>query len=99
MHLAAWDDVRAREVRRISAGYESAWRVTADQDAVYSALVHDLRRGLTPGQAKWELAESHQGLVEAIAAATARGLDAPLCPPTTSAASRNQAERPMISRP
>ncbi len=31
-HLADWDDIRASEVARISAGYESAWRASNEQD-------------------------------------------------------------------
>ena len=27
-HLALWDDIRASEVARISAGHDSAWRMT-----------------------------------------------------------------------
>ena len=77
-HLALWDDVRAGEVTRISAGFDSAWRMTGEQDAAYSALGHDLRLALSPAQAQWELATSRQRLLDAIAAATARGLDAAL---------------------
>lgn len=42
-HLALWDDIRASEVVRISAGHDSAWRMTGDQDGIYSALGHSLR--------------------------------------------------------
>src|SRR5687767_15153143 len=56
MHLAAWDEIRASEVERISAGHASAWRMTGEQDAAYSTLAHDLRHELSPEQAKWELA-------------------------------------------
>ncbi len=74
-HLALWDDIRASEVARISAGHDSAWRMTGDQDAALSALAHDLRLALPPGQARWELAASTQRLLDAISSATARGLD------------------------
>jgi hypothetical protein len=37
-HLSAWDDIRAGEVLRISAGHESAWRMSGDQDGAYSVL-------------------------------------------------------------
>src|SRR5690242_20210325 len=37
-HLAFWDDTRASEVVRISAGHESAWRMTDEQDDAYSEL-------------------------------------------------------------
>ncbi len=77
-HLALWDDVRTSEVVRISAGHDSAWRMTGDQDEVFSALGHDLRLALSLDQARWELATSRQRLLDAISSATARGLDASL---------------------
>jgi hypothetical protein len=77
-HLALWDDIRASEVVRISAGHESAWRMTGDQDDAYNALGHALRVPLSLDQVRWELATSRQRLLDAIAAATARGLDASL---------------------
>jgi len=74
-HIALWDDVRASEVVRISAGHESAW-MTGEQDETYNALAHELRRALSLGQVRWELETSRQRLLDAIAAATPRGLDA-----------------------
>ncbi|MGE5595311.1 MAG: DinB family protein [Hyphomicrobiales bacterium] len=78
LHLATWDEVRAREVERISAGHISAWRMTEEQDDAFNALSYDLRRNLTPAQARWELESSRQHLMNAIASATERGLDASL---------------------
>ena len=77
-HLALWDDIRASEVVRISAGHDSAWRMTGAQDEAYNALAHDLRLALSPDQARWELATSRQRLLDAISSSTARGLDASL---------------------
>jgi uncharacterized damage-inducible protein DinB len=77
-HLALWDDIRAGEVARISAGHDSAWRMTGDQDEVYNALAHELRLNLSGDQARWELATSRQRLLAAIEHATERGLDASL---------------------
>src|SRR5947208_990526 len=77
-HLALWDDLRAGEVMRISAGHDSAWRMTGEQDAAYNALAYGLRRALSLDQVRWELATSRQRLLDAIASATARGLDASL---------------------
>ena len=77
-HLALWDDVRASEVTRISAGHDSAWRMTQDQGDAYNALGHSLRRVLSVDQARWELATSNQRLLDAISAATPRGLDGSL---------------------
>lgn len=77
-HLALWDDLRASEVARISSGHESAWRMTEDQVGTYNELGHRLRQPLSVDQARWELTASRQRLLEAIAAATPRGLDASL---------------------
>lgn len=77
-HLALWDDLRASEVTRISAGFESAWRMSGGQDAIYSDLAYKLRSGLSLAQVRWELATSHQRLLEALSVATERGLDASL---------------------
>jgi uncharacterized damage-inducible protein DinB len=75
-HLALWDDVRAQEVARISAGHASACRMTEEQDAVYNDLGYALRQPLSLEQIRWELATSRQRLLEAITAATPLGLDA-----------------------
>jgi len=77
-HVALWDDLRASEVARISAGHDSAWRMTEAHADAYNAMAHDLRQGLSPEQVRWELATSGQRLLDAISAATARGLDASL---------------------
>ncbi|GAC1656365.1 MAG: hypothetical protein NVS9B1_11580 [Candidatus Dormibacteraceae bacterium] len=74
-HLALWDDLRGSEVARISAGHHSAWRMTEDQDAALNSLAHSLRLDLTVDQVKWELAMSHQRLMDAIASAPRRGLE------------------------
>jgi len=74
-HLALWDDIRASEVRRISAGHESAWRMTGEQDAAFNVLGYTLRRDLSLDQVRWELATSWQRLLDAIESATPRGLD------------------------
>jgi len=74
-HLALWDDIRASEVTRISAGHDSAWRMTGEQDGAYNALGHTLRATLSVDQVRWELATSRARLLDAIAAATPRGLD------------------------
>jgi hypothetical protein len=78
LHLSLWDDLRASEVQRISAGFESAWRMSDEQDEAYNGMGHELRRDLSLEQARWELVSSHQRLLDAIAVATPRGLDASL---------------------
>ncbi len=77
-HLALWDDIRASEVERISAGYDSAWRMEEGQDAVYGEMGYRLRRDLSLAQVRWELETSRQRLLDAIASATSRGLDTSL---------------------
>src|SRR5215210_7085073 len=65
-HVALWDEVRASEVARISAGHDSAWRMIGDQDGIYSALGHSLRLALSVEQVRWELTTSGQRLLDAI---------------------------------
>ena len=77
-HLALWDDIRAGEVVRISAGHDSVWRMTDEQGEAYNALGYALRRELSLDQVRWELATSWQRLRDAIASATPRGLDGSL---------------------
>jgi uncharacterized damage-inducible protein DinB len=77
-HLALWDDVRADEVARISAGHDSAWRMNGEQDAAFNAIGYSLRLALSLDQVRWELATSRQRLLDAITAAAPRGLDASL---------------------
>lgn len=77
-HLAHWDDIRASEVMRISAGHDSAWRMTEEQDDADNAMAYDLRRALPLEQVRWEIATSRQRLLDAISSANARGLDASL---------------------
>jgi uncharacterized damage-inducible protein DinB len=77
-HLATWDDVRASEVERISAGHASAWRMSDEQDDAYNALTYALREGMSIEQAKWELAASRRRLLDAITTASDRGLDSSL---------------------
>lgn len=77
-HLAAWDDARASEVRRISAGHDALYRMGEAQAEQYSRLAYELSAGLGPDQVRWELAESHARVLAAIEAATRRGLDGSL---------------------
>ncbi len=77
-HLAFWDDIRADEVIRISAGHDSAWSMTDEVDEELNAMSYGIRRALPLAQVRWELANSRQRLLDALAAATDRGLDASL---------------------
>jgi uncharacterized damage-inducible protein DinB len=76
-HLALWDELRASEVERISAGFETTWRMQG-RDGEYSGLGYDMRRDLSQQQVRWESSQTHQRLLDAIAAATERGLDGSL---------------------
>src|SRR4249919_8875 len=62
-HLALWDDVRASEVTRISAGHDSAWRISEEQAEAYNAIAYPARRDLPLAQVRWELATSWARLV------------------------------------
>lgn len=77
-HLALWDDLRTSEVERISAAFDSAWRMSEEQTVTLSDIAFSVRRGLSIAQVRWELATSHQRLLDAVSAATGRGLDASL---------------------
>jgi len=74
-HLALWDDIRAAEVARISAGFESAWKMTEQQDEEHNATGYELRRSMSAAQARWELEQSRRRLLDAITAATPDALD------------------------
>ena len=74
-HLALWDDIRASEVERISAGFESAWKMTEQQDEDHNATGHELRRSMSAAQARWELEQSRRKLLDAITAAKPEALD------------------------
>jgi hypothetical protein len=77
-HIALWDEARANEITRISAGHATAWRMNGDQDDAYNKLGYAMRQDWSVEQAKWELATTGQHVLDAIASATPRGLDASL---------------------
>jgi hypothetical protein len=77
-HIAFWDDLRADEVTRISAGHASAWRMNGEQDEVLNALAYTLRSPLSLDQARWEFSTSHQRLLTALSKATSRAFDSSL---------------------
>jgi uncharacterized damage-inducible protein DinB len=74
-HIAMWDEIRAAEVERISAGYESGWRMTDEQDEALNASGYEMRRSLSAAQAKWEFENSGRKLLESITRCTPRALD------------------------
>jgi Mycothiol maleylpyruvate isomerase N-terminal domain len=74
-HLAFWDDLRADDVERISAGFESVYKMTDEQNETHNEIAHDLRRSLSAAQARWELERSRHRLLDAIQAADDRALE------------------------
>ncbi len=74
-HIALWDDIRAAEVERISAGFESAWNMTDQQNDAHNDAGYEIRRSMSPAQARWELETSRRKLLDAIAAAPPEALD------------------------
>ena len=76
-HMAFWDDLRAADIERISAGYESAWPITVDSDQL-NGIVQGARSGLSLKQVMLEFEAARQRVLDAVAAATPRGLDASL---------------------
>lgn len=77
-HLAFWDELRASEVERISAGHESVWRMRPGQDGTFSEIAHEMRRNLSLDQIRWELDATRRRLLAAIEAAPDRALEASL---------------------
>jgi uncharacterized damage-inducible protein DinB len=78
VHVALWDEIRASEVVRISAGQDSLWKMGHEDESAFEKIFYALRRDASPAQAKWELARTHEGLLAAIRVASERGLDASL---------------------
>lgn len=75
VHVAFWDRLRAEEVARISAGHESAWRMTESQHDVLAPLLYAWHQDLSLAQVLWELTRSHELLLKALAQATLAGLE------------------------
>lgn len=65
-HVGLYDELRVAEVRRISAGWETAWHMPG-KDHFYSELGYELRANFSPAQVLWEIANTHEQLLAAIA--------------------------------
>ena len=63
-HIAFWDEIRAND---------TAW--PAEEMENHHELGYAMRRDLSVDQAKWELATTHQRVLDAVTAATDRGLE------------------------
>jgi len=75
-HITFWDEVRASEVARISAGLDSAWRLTSEEDEMLNAMVTRARWDHSLEQVQREFTESKQLFLDALSRATNEGLDA-----------------------
>lgn len=75
-HITFWDEVRASEVQRISAGLESAWRLTSEEDQTLNDMVTRARWDHSLAQVRREFEDSKARFLEALANATPEGLDA-----------------------
>jgi hypothetical protein len=74
-HLAFWDDLRAAEVERVSAGFDALWQMSSSQDDELNDLSYAVRSRLSLDQARWEFQKSRQRVLQAIESATPRGLE------------------------
>ena len=75
-HVTVWDEIRAAEIERISAGFEPAWRhMTEAETENFNALTERMRSSLPLAQVMAELESSRARVLEAIEAATERGLE------------------------
>jgi len=77
-HIALWDDVRADEVVRISAGHDTAWRLNDEYSLAFNEMSYRSRAALPLSQVRWELGNSRKRLNDALASAAPRALDASL---------------------
>ena len=75
-HIAFWDELRATEVERMSEGFESAWRLTPEQDETLNAMVTQARWDHSLDQVRWEFALTKQRFLDVLARATPEALDA-----------------------
>ena len=75
-HITFWDEIRASEVQRISAGLESAWRLTSEEDEALNDMVTRARWDHSLAQVRREFDESKARFLDALANATPEGLDA-----------------------
>ena len=75
LHIAFWDDLRADEIERMSAGYESLLRMSGEQDGELNELAYQFRRNVSLEQARWELRRSLERLEAAIQSADASAFE------------------------
>ncbi|MEZ4500950.1 MAG: DinB family protein [Thermomicrobiales bacterium] len=74
-HIVFWDEMRAADMERISAGHDSAWHMTDDQAEALNGLAHPMRSRLSIAQTMWDLERTHRLIIEALDHATVVGLD------------------------
>ena len=73
LHLAFWHDLRAAEIVRISAGFDHAWPLSVDSQAL-NDIVQPARARLSLQQARWEYESAVQRVIAAVWNAGERGL-------------------------
>ncbi|MCC6946008.1 MAG: maleylpyruvate isomerase N-terminal domain-containing protein [Thermomicrobiales bacterium] len=74
-HLAFWDRLRAEEIVRISAGYQSGCGFSEEQVEQLNQIDHALFAACSLEQAWWEVERAHQSVLDAVASASPRGLE------------------------
>jgi hypothetical protein len=74
-HIACWDEARAAEIARVSAGHAAVLRSISNQEETFNDLCHQLWQPRSLEQVRWELAATRQRVLDAIASATDHGLD------------------------
>lgn len=74
-HVAFWDELRAADIERISAGHETACRFSEEQCQTLNDINHEAFADCSLEQAHWEIERTHQLVHKAIRNATARGLE------------------------
>ncbi len=74
-HVAFWDELRAADIRRISAGFESACHISEEQVEVLNEINHALFADCSLAQAWWEIEQAHEEVLAALATASPRGLE------------------------
>jgi hypothetical protein len=77
-HIAFWDELRAGDMVRISAGHDSSWKLSPEDEDSLNELAYRLRRSWSREQAMWELHATRERMLEALEAATPRALDGSL---------------------
>lgn len=75
-HIVAWDELRAFDIERVTAGGMSPHHdITDEQDEAINQLTAELRRDLPLDQVRWEFDYTRHRVIEAIERAPEAALD------------------------